>query len=632
MSGLLDSTLGAVGQVGEAIDKVTGGRAVRGTLAGKPRELASVIPFSDSMGLTDANDKTSGRDLTDAYGITGKGDNSFASHAAGFVADNVLSPGNMLGAYGAFKAAPTVAKGLTQGAKALSGLDIVDHVGRGVNAVGKTMGYLPAPHIPQYGKNADLVGAYDTLSKGFPKQIPLETYRPSSDLVASHLGAMPDQAGMQLEKANNARIESYKGSNRLAVPANHFDHQTTTPVMGNGTDSWNPNGARFSQPRPTTDPSALTARYDDLESQLAQIGWGSKELGGLGSKPNGALSKFFRSETGSAGFGVNHLADEQAAGSGLLSASLGRNPSVSSSIATESPWQKALRISHGAVSRFAHDESGYLKIPIPGVEPSVANAMDGLGPMYPGGRAKLKTLADSVMGNEEAKYRLGLMSRSPDGMGIANEIPEGSTFLGGGASSVALRTPEGGVVRIAHMPKVNRPDVSEMLQPVREARSGLYSIEHLPYVDKLDGQEARDASRALKGRLYDQGHHPWDVTDNNVGRTAEGNGIVFDGDAVFPDKAGSGSFGQRPVYDSPTGSALADAIAAGGPERVRESILAGLMAGTNGQGIPFPPQQVSAPDLATLFTGEASPSSPALSSLSSLFAGRRAGVPVGAAR
>lgn len=151
MSDLFNATLGAVGQVGDAVDKVTGGRALRGVLAGKPRELASVIPFSDSMGLTNEKDKTSGRNLTDAYGITSQGDHSFGAHAAGFLADNVLSPANMLGAYGAFKAAPTIAKGLTQGAKALSGLDIVDHLGAGAKSLGKfasgESGAFRGPHI-----------------------------------------------------------------------------------------------------------------------------------------------------------------------------------------------------------------------------------------------------------------------------------------------------------------------------------------------------------------------------------------------------------------------------------------------------------------------------------------------------
>jgi hypothetical protein len=138
--------LDAFGQLGTAADKITGGRALRGTLAGKPRELLSVLPFSDSMGITDAHDATSGRDLTDAYGLTSKGDRSFGAHALGFLADSVLSPGNLLGAAAAYRAAPTLAKGLAAGAKAASGLDLFEHVGQGLGRfLGDEAGHLKIP-------------------------------------------------------------------------------------------------------------------------------------------------------------------------------------------------------------------------------------------------------------------------------------------------------------------------------------------------------------------------------------------------------------------------------------------------------------------------------------------------------
>lgn len=133
---LLSSTLDGIGQVGSALDKYTGGRAVRGALAGKTRELASIVPFSDTLGLTNEHDATSGRDLLDHYGITAKGDNSLGAHAAGFLVDNVLSPANWIGAGAAFKAAPTLAKGLSSGAKALSGLDLADHMVAGAKGIG----------------------------------------------------------------------------------------------------------------------------------------------------------------------------------------------------------------------------------------------------------------------------------------------------------------------------------------------------------------------------------------------------------------------------------------------------------------------------------------------------------------
>lgn len=165
MSGLLESTLGAVGQAGEAIDKVTGGRALRGALAGKPRELASFVPFSDTMGLTDVKDKTSGRDLTDAYGATGKNDHSFGAGAAGFLADNILSPANLLGGAAAFKAAPTVAKGIVGAGKAISGLDLIDHLGSGAKALGSVAKALGGKLSRQVDMpDGSLVHAFGTVA------------------------------------------------------------------------------------------------------------------------------------------------------------------------------------------------------------------------------------------------------------------------------------------------------------------------------------------------------------------------------------------------------------------------------------------------------------------------------------
>ena len=93
MSGILD----ALGYVGDSLDKL-GGRPTRGLLGGHSRELASIIPFSDRLGITDPNDLVSGRDLTDKFGLTRKGDTGLASHALGFGAEALLDPTNLIGA------------------------------------------------------------------------------------------------------------------------------------------------------------------------------------------------------------------------------------------------------------------------------------------------------------------------------------------------------------------------------------------------------------------------------------------------------------------------------------------------------------------------------------------------------
>lgn len=66
-SSLLRGTLSTIGWLGETLDKP--GAAVRGLLAGKPEQLANLIPFSDTLGITDPKKRVSGRDLLEQAGM-----------------------------------------------------------------------------------------------------------------------------------------------------------------------------------------------------------------------------------------------------------------------------------------------------------------------------------------------------------------------------------------------------------------------------------------------------------------------------------------------------------------------------------------------------------------------------------
>lgn len=91
---MLDELLNALSYVGDTLDKP--GRAVRGALAGRPDEIGAIIPFSDSLGLTDKANRTSGVDLLNALGMdvgTGLG-----GQAAGFGAEVATDPLTWLGA------------------------------------------------------------------------------------------------------------------------------------------------------------------------------------------------------------------------------------------------------------------------------------------------------------------------------------------------------------------------------------------------------------------------------------------------------------------------------------------------------------------------------------------------------
>lgn len=64
--GMLGKSMGMVQYLGETLDKP--GRAIRGLLAGRPEALLNLVPFSDTMELTDPQKATSGRDLLEMLG------------------------------------------------------------------------------------------------------------------------------------------------------------------------------------------------------------------------------------------------------------------------------------------------------------------------------------------------------------------------------------------------------------------------------------------------------------------------------------------------------------------------------------------------------------------------------------
>ena len=67
---LLGQTLiGGLDYIAQTLDKP--GAAFRGLLAGQPGQLLNLIPFSDTLGITDPTTKVYGRDLLDQWGLLG---------------------------------------------------------------------------------------------------------------------------------------------------------------------------------------------------------------------------------------------------------------------------------------------------------------------------------------------------------------------------------------------------------------------------------------------------------------------------------------------------------------------------------------------------------------------------------
>lgn len=98
LGSLMENSLSGLAYLGKIADKTFGGRAVRGFLGGNPDELLSVLPLSDTLGITDPNRIVHGRQLTDSAGITTPGDQAWENDLASFAAEVALDPGTWFGA------------------------------------------------------------------------------------------------------------------------------------------------------------------------------------------------------------------------------------------------------------------------------------------------------------------------------------------------------------------------------------------------------------------------------------------------------------------------------------------------------------------------------------------------------
>lgn len=98
---LTRGTLGTLGYIGSTLDKLTGARAIRGAMGGKPRELLSVIPGSDVLGATKEEDTVHGEDLLRSLGYDPSQGNWAERNLVGPGLEIALDPGTWAGGIGA---------------------------------------------------------------------------------------------------------------------------------------------------------------------------------------------------------------------------------------------------------------------------------------------------------------------------------------------------------------------------------------------------------------------------------------------------------------------------------------------------------------------------------------------------
>jgi hypothetical protein len=173
LSRVTGGALSGLGWAGSTLDKLTGGRAIRGLLGGRPEELLSVLPGSDYLGLTDAQHNVSGEDLLKQWGLL-EGEGTKGSFElrdlAGPALEAVLSPATYLSFGGSAltqagqdaaklsKLAPTLGERVAQGQAGLARLHVP------FTDMGTVLGTGPKAQALA-GK---LSGAADYLSYGNP--------------------------------------------------------------------------------------------------------------------------------------------------------------------------------------------------------------------------------------------------------------------------------------------------------------------------------------------------------------------------------------------------------------------------------------------------------------------------------
>ena len=125
--------LGGLGYLGSVLDKPS--RAIRGALAGNPREALAILPLSDTFGVTREEQAVSGRDLLEQYGLLGQNTEGLDwGDVGGFAAEVALDPLTYLGVGALTKAGQAASKagtltkgfapGIRAGEKALLGVGL----------------------------------------------------------------------------------------------------------------------------------------------------------------------------------------------------------------------------------------------------------------------------------------------------------------------------------------------------------------------------------------------------------------------------------------------------------------------------------------------------------------------------
>lgn len=206
---MYEASLGGLGYIGKLLDKTFGGRAVRGLLGGRPEELLSILPLSDTFGITNDANVVQGTDLLSDAGLITRGDNGFLNTVAGLGVEMALDPSTYVGIGPYTKAgqaavkAGTATKGLAAGIRAgergLVGLGLPFHrpvddliFGAAQKAMVPADGTLSLFRGVQPGRDA--YGMTDTVGRGL-------FYTPNESLAKAYSRSPAGEFGQVVNDA-----------------------------------------------------------------------------------------------------------------------------------------------------------------------------------------------------------------------------------------------------------------------------------------------------------------------------------------------------------------------------------------------------------------------------------------------
>jgi hypothetical protein len=172
-----------------------------------------------------------------------------------------------------------------------------------------------------------------------------------------------------------------------------------------------------------------------------------------------------------------------------------------------------------------------------------AKAFEGLGPMLGGDAAKLSALAiPEEMAERGGAGMVQQALSSPNASKILNEIPAGSTFQGAGAESLALKTPQGDVLKLSPFSEgsaINYPELPGVNQPTRRMAYGNIEVSRTPMATDVGNQALFDQhSAALHQQFEGAGADLFDFKPEDMGMVNGQPKVLDMGSIDTPNAAG----------------------------------------------------------------------------------------------